>query len=66
VKRYRLIETAPLDGTRRGKRGRTAIWTGPDTAGLKAAIDEWCAGPHKPWSQISYYHGSKRIYAYEL
>jgi hypothetical protein len=66
MKQYRLVESAPADGKRQSKRERTIIWSGPDRDELKRQIKDWCARPRKPYAEVNYYYGSKRIYAYEL
>jgi hypothetical protein len=66
MKKYRLVEYAPLDGKRGNKKVRTTIWVGTDKVEMKRQIKDWCAKPHKPYADISYYYGSKLIYAYEL
>lgn len=66
MKKYRLIEYAPIDGKRGGKKIRTTIWSGLDRNELKRQSREWCARPRKPYAYTSYYYGSKQIYAYEL
>ena len=63
---YRLVEVAPEDGQRYGKRKRTTIFTGTDKEALKQAIEQYHKQPRKPWAETSYYHGARRIYAYEL
>lgn len=66
MKHYRLIEIAPKDGERHGKKIRTKLFSGPDKVAFKQAIDGYHKREHKAWSEIAYYHGSKRIYAYEI
>ena len=67
MKNYRLVEIAPENGKRAGKRIRVIVWSGPDREEMKRQIKEWCARePRKPYADIFYYHGVKRIYAYEL
>jgi hypothetical protein len=63
---YRLIEYFPIDGKYYGKRAHTTVWVGPDKAGFKQAIDDWYTQPRKPYAELFYYHGSRRIYAYEI
>lgn len=66
MKNYRLVEAAPINGQRNGKKERTTVFCGPDKAEMKKAIETWCASPRKPYADIRYYYGSKLIYAYEL
>jgi hypothetical protein len=75
AKNYRLVESYPKDGKRHGEPVRNIAWTGPDKAGLKKAIADWCAVQHdfsesntkrKPYAEYFTYHGSKRIYPYEI
>jgi hypothetical protein len=66
VKKYRLVESAPVNGKRDGKTARTTIYSGPDKEALKQAISAWVASDRKPWAEIAYYHGATRIFAYEL
>jgi hypothetical protein len=63
---YRLIEIAPEDGTRQGKKKSTTIFKGTDKEAMKQAIEDYHKRPYTPWHELFYYYGSKRIYAYEL
>jgi hypothetical protein len=66
MKQYRLIEIAPEDGKRYGKKIRTTLFSGPDKAAFEQAIDDYHKRKCKPWAETAYYYGSKRIYAYEI
>ena len=64
---YRLIEHFPEDGKRYGKNVHTTIWTGPDKAAFKQVIHDWYTQPRRPpYAELYYYHGTRRIYAYDL
>jgi hypothetical protein len=66
MKNYRLVESAPKDGTRHGTRKRTQIFAGPDKRAFKQAIATYYEQPHKPYAEVFYYYGRDRIYAYEI
>ena len=67
MKQYRLVEAAPENGERYGKQDRRTLFAGGDKAAFLAAIDAYHAQKsRRPWSELVYYHGSKRIYPYEF
>jgi hypothetical protein len=63
---YKFIEIAPEDGTRGGRKKKTTIYKGPDKAAMQQAINDYHKQPCRPYHELAYYYGSKRIYAYEL
>jgi hypothetical protein len=66
MKQWRLVESYPITGKRGGKRIHITIWRGEDKEALQRQIKAWCAKPRKPYAEIAYYYGSKRVSASEL
>lgn len=63
---YRLVVRYPEDGQRHSPLKSETLFTGPNKADLRAAIDAYHATERKPWAETFYYLGKRRLYAYEL
>lgn len=67
MKHYRIVEIYPKHGKRGDKRVREKLWSGVDREAWKREINAYYAKPERrPYAELLYYHGSKRVYAYEL